>query len=625
MENLLQSTQSSNIKIRLESVEKIITKLKKVGYISELQNDMKMKLINGCINMLKDGIPKVMLLAFDSLELIITNHRECFYSYANITFDALLAKLSDSKPGGRLRATEVMLLLIDFFGLPHGMDRLQTHFSHKNTLVKEQILHIISNIHERYQDQLVEASPQLCSHMTCFLTDPQTSVRQLATEVLVSLYPSFKERLMTALVTNEVRPTQIKAIQDLIGNNVNNNYDKISNRYDDEDSDAQSTDSPFVDKTKIKSSGLGLSRTSVNSININSKVGNKSRRSLSATTNSTNNRRLSNISTKPTVAIDDIQITSPIKRFGSPIKSSTTVNYAHQSCYSPDYILSILHEGSSLEVPVSVYNEKEIIKLFQNNILNGLSRSDDWQARMNALIMIQYICVESSDIYYDIIIASIKLINEQISSQVLDLRSCVSKEASRTIAVICFQMRNRILPFVEMWFNILSKQIIIKIQVISSAADRTIRVMIACCKDHKPLLNLVIESCNSKNGVVRKLALEYLSLICSIWKIDFIERNITSIKSILKIALSDADNNARKTTRMLYWILYNRPPFSLQDIMNKFLSDLDATIQRNIQTEQQSLPSHYDYQQLSMHMNDPNAIFHENCSHNYRNTVVIGS
>jgi len=70
--------------------------------------------------------------------------------------------------------------------------------------------------------------------------------------------------------------------------------------------------------------------------------------------------------------------------------------------------------------------------------------------------------------------------------------------------------------------------VVVKIQVISSAADKCMRVVVSSCQDHR-LLNLIAESCSAKSPPTRKLGLEYLALACASWRTDFIERCVDHI------------------------------------------------------------------------------------------------
>ena len=111
----------------------------------------------------------------------------------------------------------------------------------------------------------------------------------------------------------------------------------------------------------------------------------------------------------------------------------------------------------------------------------------------------------------------------QVSTQIIDLRSTVSKEACKAVAALAYTLRQQFSPLAEVWWLHLIRVVVVKIQVISSSADKCIRVIVATCMDQRLLLQ-IIESCTAKAPPLRKLGLEYLCLACSAWKPEAIEK-----------------------------------------------------------------------------------------------------
>lgn len=110
-----------------------------------------------------------------------------------------------------------------------------------------------------------------------------------------------------------------------------------------------------------------------------------------------------------------------------------------------------------------------------------------------------------------------------MSTQIIDLRSAVSKEACRAVAALAFALRQQFCPLAEVWWMHLVRVVVVKIQVISSSADKCIRVLVASCPDQR-LLVQIMESCTAKAPPLRKLGLEYLCLACAAWKSEAIEK-----------------------------------------------------------------------------------------------------
>jgi len=119
----------------------------------------------------------------------------------------------------------------------------------------------------------------------------------------------------------------------------------------------------------------------------------------------------------------------------------------------------------------------------------------------------------------------------QITAQVTDLRSSVCKEGCKTVAVLSFCLRQHFIPLAEFFVPSLLKQVILKIQVMSSTADKSIRVVVACLtlNSNSPnadskLLSLLVEACSNKSAILRKMSVEYLALHCALAKQDSIEK-----------------------------------------------------------------------------------------------------
>eukprot|EP01034_Spumella_vulgaris_P046706 gene46706-58236_t len=77
---------------------------------------------------------------------------------------------------------------------------------------------------------------------------------------------------------------------------------------------------------------------------------------------------------------------------------------------------------------------------------------------------------------------------------------------SGTVAALAFALRQQFSPLAETWWMHLVRVVVVKIQVISSSADKCIRVMVASCPDQR-LLVQIMESCTAKAPPLRKLGL----------------------------------------------------------------------------------------------------------------------
>lgn len=274
-------------------------------------------------------------------------------------------------------------------------------------------------------------------------------------------------------------------------------------------------------------------------------------------------------------------------------ESPPTLLAKPESCpYLPQYYLSLLSEGDS-PPQTRIYSEKDLVKSF-STISRGLNlnskKEDDWQERLNALISLQGLTLGDGPAF-ESFMQHIKNCHELIAAQISDLRSVISKEACRTVAFIARELGSTFAPLAELWLPTLLKQIVVKIQVISSSADKCIRIVLSSGNDvsgssYSKVLALIMESCRAKTAILRKYGFEYLSLMAAQWKLETLEKSLPQIKDQLKAGVADADASARKTARQLFWILRGRPPW--QNQMDAFLQTLDASTQKHVASEMQS-------------------------------------
>lgn len=161
-------------------------------------------------------------------------------------------------------------------------------------------------------------------------------------------------------------------------------------------------------------------------------------------------------------------------------------------------------------------------------------------------------------------------------------------------------LRSRISPLVDLWIPSLLKLLLIKIQVIMSAADRCIRAIIVCAgpSGTPKVLQILLETLSSKSSIVRKYSFEFLTLAAISWDNDVAferssflsfltycyERNSAAMKKAIQAGVTDADPQARKTARVLYWIMRQRPSWNRP--LQLMLDLLDNTAKKHLDTEQ---------------------------------------
>lgn len=89
--------------------------------------------------------------------------------------------------------------------------------------------------------------------------------------------------------------------------------------------------------------------------------------------------------------------------------------------------------------------------------------------------------------------------------------------------MLAFSLGTHMRPLSDQWFPCLIKVVCVKIAVMSSAADRCIRVLVSMHPENR-LLAQILDSAVAKNAQIRAMCLEYLSLAAALWKYDIIDK-----------------------------------------------------------------------------------------------------
>ena len=82
------------------------------------------------------------------------------------------------------------------------------------------------------------------------------------------------------------------------------------------------------------------------------------------------------------------------------------------SCFHPNSYMTLLSEAG-MEKGVQIYTEKEYQQLF-SKVTDNFVKTDDWQAKMNALGWLQKIMLGDGKEYVQLFIQNLKTIYEQV-------------------------------------------------------------------------------------------------------------------------------------------------------------------------------------------------------------------
>lgn len=542
MDDILVALQSNDNHTKQNGADNLIKLLNaKHDVIQFTPSDSKLKaLIFGIFNLCRDASTKLSSSGLECLGLILRYFGHLFQSFVSVAFDVLILKFGDGKQIIRQQALDVAIGLINSAGLAVAFEKLFAHVADKNSKIREQILACILQLFEIYGDD-VAIIPELSTKLQFLLNDSQNQIRQLAVSVFGKLYNLFGDPLLDELTANGIRSAQIKAIRDCV---IKPPIECFTENCDD----------PCQQSAEVNV----LASTNKGKTN-----------SLDGLGEMNNNRPL---------VYDDLSSYVITER-------STFDNENNK--YSTLFYLPLLEEGLTAEV-VKTSLDRDLNKIL-HTVQSLLQNLSDWQKRMKGLNIIQGLSASfsvGSRQQKDYFVAALRNMHELISTQISDLRSTVSKEACRTVAIVTKNIGSSVGSLIELLYPAIVKLLSVKIQVISAAADRCIRCVIyfSSPQGFTKMVTAMLETCANKNAIIRSVSLEYICLAISHWNSSAFSKYTGHLLRIVTSSLSDADSVTRCNGRQLYWLL-NKVGFLSPDTMDDFYDKLEPSIQKHLQNE----------------------------------------
>jgi len=288
--------------------------------------------------------------------------------------------------------------------------------------------------------------------------------------------------------------------------------------------------------------------------------------------------------------------------------SDTTVAYSEK--FSPSSYLNLLFEGTICN-PIRLYSETDLEKHL-NAVTEDLSNTEEWEARMKALATLQGLALGDA-MEYPSFPSSVKLLHDLINAQVSDLRSTLCKEACRTVAVLARKMGAAFFPTAELLIPSIMKQASVKTQIMASAAERSLKIIIAASNlGSQRLAVLLFEYASNKAlmSTIRRIAVEVLCIAAALWPADLVDKILNGLKTTITNGVSDADKDVRRVSRQLFWVLHAKSEGCFRRDMDALLADLEANSQKHIQQEMLT-PSTDLLQLLSKPSNPPDTVMPE--------------
>ena len=582
MDRISTNLASTDLRERQAALEQLYNRLTK-GRALELKPNVLVVLISNTLNCLKDNGAKVVLLCLDCIKMFLELHSKDFQPILNMSFDMLITKYADGKTSVRNKATELMVYIIRLMGIPAGIEKLCNQLYTKSIRSKENIMFTIMIIHRLFGDEFFNNTDILVK-LAALLSDNTESIRVLAVDAFALFAASAGDNVLTNLQVCGVRSDKIDAISERVNSDrylegmaaVKEVYDILNENNAIMEGIAE-REAMFYGTSGETELSNNMAKMSVNT--------NTSPRGTMAYNKSAKNRRVVTAASPSTLSSSSKAATftgaygqdSPTAGAASPSTGQGT------GClYDPINYLNLLTEGS-WPAATKLYSEKEMVKVF-DRATACLTKEDDWQDRMKGLGIIQALALGDGMEFQRDFINNLKRCHETLIAQISDLRSVLSKEGCRTVAILAKIMGNSFTSLAELLVPSILKLVVLKIRIMASAADRAMRIILSAVPQGYPkLLPLLLESCTGKNATLRRSAFEYLCMCVALWKTETLDKFVTSMKKAIKTGISDADAGVRKASRHLYWVLQSRSSYGIT--MRDFLDTLGGQAQRHLHTE----------------------------------------
>ncbi|KAL4165364.1 hypothetical protein KRP22_004092 [Phytophthora ramorum] len=550
---------SSAIKQRLAGVNGLLQQLRR----EDAAPEVSATLIPSVLPCLRDHNSKIALGALEILELLVSRvAEETLRSYFKLLWLSLVERLGDSKLQVREKAMDVVVQISVVLDVSIVLERLKGCMKHKNWRTREQSLHAVWRVLERHE-LFSEKQEELLNEVLKLLEDSSKDVRDAAITALEKFYTYIGSSLLTDLECKNIRTAHMKTLTDRferipahtqsasVGAGAAPSHDARSTQAH---SDVPTSNIALPDELSSIMSSYDLQISSSSS-------------SMARYLASVRSRTLNEAKAAAAASGDGDQ---------SPSQASSASSKAVQDISST---ASLGSGGSNI-------SEREIQKQL-GAIFDKLQLVNNWDKRVDALKMLQKLAdrcrkASNSETVLPFLSQALRSIRDRLCQQVSDLRSSVSREACKTIQMLANALRDEFNAHAEICLGNLLKATYVTIQVISTAADSTIRSMIESTSNgYSRVIPKLIECAKSRNQVLRCNAVCYLTLTLQRWSSSFLSKHSDLFVPILPALLQDALGDVRAQSRKCYWSYHQLFPDEAKGIFAR----LDGSTQKNLKDD----------------------------------------
>lgn len=489
---------------------------------------------------LRDHNSKVALGALEILELLVSRVPESTLRlYAKQLWASLEERLGDSKLLVRKKAVDVIVEVSIVLDVNLVLDKLKDFMKHKNWRAREQSLHAVWRCLEKH-NLFEERHEELLDDVLKLLEDSSKDVRDASVSALEKFYAFLGSSLLRNLEHKKIRTAHMKTLTDRFRQIQSNSL-------------------------TMPLSGAASTRSDIFPQKLSSIV---SSPELQASSSSSMARYLASVRTRKMKEAKTVDA-----------NASEAQSLSHKSSTSSQVVNSeVLRHLSGNDI-----SEKEITREL-NAIFDKLELENSWDIRVIGLKLLQELAsrcskASNSGCALSILTQGLCPIRERLCLQVSDLRSSVSREACETIQTLANTLRDEFNAHAETCLENLLKATCVSIQVVSTSADTTIKIIITSTSYGFPrVIPKLIECVKSRNQVLRCNAVSYLTLTLQKWSISFLSKHSELFVPIMPAILQDALGDVRAQSRKCYWSFHYLFPEEAKNIFHR----LDRSTQKNL-------------------------------------------
>lgn len=513
-------TNTTDTKMKLFICSKLLT------FIADSSNSIACTdiglFIDTLVSWLQSSNFKLVQIDLDILTELVNRMRTDFQPYLTTLVPPLVDKLGDSKDTIREKALNLFRKLVecDVVTLQNLFDKIAlTCFSHKNSNVREQIMHLLMIVLDEYGSSCLCIS-KLVPHIVKLLSDPNAAVRATAFDTLCHIYKYVGERLRVDLQKKYSIP--------------HNKLPALMSKFDEIKASADDSFSSMFQSFKIEDETDQCDRSSVKSFN-----------SISAS--------------RPPITPSSLSLSTRSKL--SSIKKPNSTNSQAGAIDEDTFIASFE------DVPVvQIFSSRDLednLKKYHNIIENV---NEDWSKRVDCLKKIRSLIVAGA-LKYEEFYFHLNQLLPPFQASLKDLRSQVVREACITVAYLSKCLCNKFDHFAESVLSNLINLIQNSAKVIASSGQICIRFILQYT--HSPrLIPIIANSMGSKSKEIRKACCEFINLILQTWQTHSIEKHASTIQESIKKGIADADADARAQSRNAYREFSNHFPDMAESLKN---------------------------------------------------------